>query len=70
MTITFVSLVLIQFFNAYNFRSERHSIVKKPFANRWLNARLPGNSEFSLSSSTFRLWKAPSGRTRFLSWTG
>ena len=37
MTMTFVSLVLIQFFKAYNFRSDRHSIFKKPFANKWLN---------------------------------
>ncbi len=37
MTMTFVSLVLIQFFNAYNFRSDHDSIMKKPFANRWLN---------------------------------
>ncbi|HSK88223.1 MAG TPA: cation-translocating P-type ATPase [Anaerolineales bacterium] len=37
MTMTFVSLVLIQFFNAYNFRSDRHSILNKPFANKWLN---------------------------------
>lgn len=37
MTMTFVSLVLIQFFKAYNFRSDRHSVFKKPFANKWLN---------------------------------
>jgi Ca2+-transporting ATPase len=37
MTLTFVSLVLIQFFKAYNFRSDRHSVLWKPFANRWLN---------------------------------
>jgi Ca2+-transporting ATPase len=37
MTITFVSLVLIQFFKAYNFRSDRHSVLHKPFANKWLN---------------------------------
>ena len=37
MTMTFVSLVLIQFFKAYNFRSDRHSVLKKPFANKWLN---------------------------------
>jgi Ca2+-transporting ATPase len=37
MAMTFVSLVLIQFFNAYNCRSDRHSILRKPFANRWLN---------------------------------
>lgn len=37
MTMTFVSLVLIQFFKAYNYRSDRQSIIKKPFANKWLN---------------------------------
>lgn len=37
MTMTFVSLVLIQFFKAYNFRSDRESVLRKPFANRWLN---------------------------------
>ncbi len=37
MTMTFVSLVLIQFFKAYNFRSDRHSVLSKPFANKWLN---------------------------------
>jgi Ca2+-transporting ATPase len=37
MTMTFVSLVLIQFFKAYNFRSDRHSVLKQPFANKWLN---------------------------------
>jgi len=37
MTMTFVSLVLIQFFKAYNFRSDRLSVLNKPFANKWLN---------------------------------
>jgi len=37
MTMAFVSLVLIQFFKAYNFRSDRHSVLREPFANRWLN---------------------------------
>ena len=37
MTVTFVSLVLIQFFKAYTFRSCRLSVVSSPFANRWLN---------------------------------
>jgi len=40
MTITFVSLVLIQFFKAYNFRSDRHSVLRRPFANFWLNAAI------------------------------
>ncbi len=37
MTMTFLSLVLIQFFKAYNFRSDRHSVLNRPFANKWLN---------------------------------
>ncbi len=34
---TFVALVLIQFFKAYNFRSDRLSVLNRPFANKWLN---------------------------------
>lgn len=37
MTMTFVSLVLIQFFKAYNFRSDRNSVLVETFANKWLN---------------------------------
>jgi Ca2+-transporting ATPase len=37
MTMTFVSLVIIQFFKAYSFRSDRLSVLNKPFANKWLN---------------------------------
>lgn len=37
MTMTFVALVLIQFFKSYNFRSDRHSMIRRPFSNRWLN---------------------------------
>ena len=37
MTMTFVSLVLIQFFKAFNFRSDRFSVLRRPFANHWLN---------------------------------
>ncbi|MFO7694035.1 MAG: cation-translocating P-type ATPase, partial [Vicinamibacterales bacterium] len=37
MTMTFVSLVVIQFFKAYNFRSDRQSALRRPFANMWLN---------------------------------
>jgi Ca2+-transporting ATPase len=40
MTMTFVSLVLVQFFKAYNFRSDRHSIFNRPFENKWLNAAI------------------------------
>ena len=34
---TFVCLVLIQFFNAYNCRSDWLSTCRRPFTNRWLN---------------------------------
>jgi Ca2+-transporting ATPase len=37
MTMVFVSLVLVQFVKAYSFRSDRHSVLRRPFANRWLN---------------------------------
>ena len=37
ITMTFVSLVLIQFFKAYNFRSDRISVLVRPFENKWLN---------------------------------
>jgi Ca2+-transporting ATPase len=37
VAMTFVSLVLIQFFKAYNYRSDRLSVLVRPFANRWLN---------------------------------
>jgi Ca2+-transporting ATPase len=37
MAMTFVSLVLIQFFKAYNYRSDHISVFRRPFANRWLN---------------------------------
>ena len=34
---TFVTLVLTEFLKAYNFRSDRHSVFHRPFANKWLN---------------------------------
>jgi P-type Ca2+ transporter type 2C len=37
MTMTFATLVLIEFLKAYSFRSDRNSILERPFANRWLN---------------------------------
>jgi Ca2+-transporting ATPase len=42
MTLTFLSLVLIQFFKAYNFRSDRHTVFNQPFANGWLNLAIVG----------------------------
>ncbi len=37
MAMIFVLLVMIEFFKAYNFRSDRVSALHRPFANRWLN---------------------------------
>jgi len=34
---TFATLVLIEFFKAYSFRSDRNSVLDAPFANTWLN---------------------------------
>jgi len=40
VAMTFISLVLIQFFKAYNYRSDRLSVFHRPFANKWLNAAI------------------------------
>jgi Ca2+-transporting ATPase len=40
MTMTFVSLVLIQFFKAYGYRSDHQSVLHRPFNNHWLNAAI------------------------------
>ena len=37
MTMTFATLVLIEFFKAFSYRSDRHSVLSRPFANKWLN---------------------------------
>ena len=37
MTMTFATLVLIEFFKAYSYRSDRHSVLDSIFANKWLN---------------------------------
>ncbi len=37
MSLTFISLVLIQFFKAYSYRSDVQSVFVRPFSNRWLN---------------------------------
>ncbi len=38
MTMTFVSLVLMQFFTAYGYRSDHQHVLHRALANRWLNA--------------------------------
>ncbi|MGE5215806.1 MAG: cation-translocating P-type ATPase [Chloroflexota bacterium] len=36
-TMVFAGLALIEFFKAYNYRSDRHSVLLRPFSNKWLN---------------------------------
>ncbi len=36
-TMLFASVVLFEFFKAFCFRSDRHSVFNRPFANKWLN---------------------------------
>jgi P-type Ca2+ transporter type 2C len=40
MAMIFVLLVVIEFFKAYNFRSDRVSALRRPFTNRWLNVAI------------------------------
>ncbi|TCD48427.1 cation-translocating P-type ATPase [Chlorobium sp. N1] len=44
MTMTFVSLVAIEFVKAYAFRSLSGSLLRRPFANRWLNLSVVSES--------------------------
>ncbi len=37
MTMTFVSLVLMEFFKAYGYRSDHQHVLHRPFVNKWLN---------------------------------
>ncbi len=37
MTMVFATLVLIEFFKAFSYRSDRHSVLSRPLANKWLN---------------------------------
>ena len=63
MAMTFVSLVLIQFFNAYNCRSDRLSIVRRPFANRWLNMAVAWELALLVASCTCRSSSERSARS-------
>ena len=61
MTMTFVSLVLIQFFKAYNFRSDRQSIFHRPFANKWLNLAILWELALLIVIVTFPPLREPFG---------
>jgi Ca2+-transporting ATPase len=40
MTMTFVSLALIEFFKAYGYRSDHQHVLHRPLMNHWLNAAI------------------------------
>ena len=61
MTMTFVSLVLIQFFKAYNFRSDRQSVFHRPFANKWLNLAILWELALLIVIVTFPPLREPFG---------
>jgi len=61
MTMTFVSLVTIQFFKAYSFRSERRSILVRPFENRWLNRAVLGELALLVVLLYVPAFRAPFG---------
>jgi Ca2+-transporting ATPase len=42
MTMVFAALVMIEFFKAYSFRSDRRSVLHLPLANYWLNVAVVG----------------------------
>ena len=68
MTMTFVSLVLIQFCKAYSFRSERHAVFQGTFENRWQWGRALGTRP----AWPYHLSADPPGPVRHRSrwWTG
>jgi P-type Ca2+ transporter type 2C len=63
MTMTFATLVLIEFFKAYSFRSDRRSVLERPFANRWLNLAIVWELALLILASTSRSCRVRSERT-------
>ncbi|HHE32014.1 MAG TPA: cation-translocating P-type ATPase [Chlorobaculum parvum] len=61
MTMTFVSLVLIQFFKAYNFRSEKEHVFTNIFSNRWLNLAIVWELTILLAILYVPIFAAPFG---------
>ena len=55
MTMTFLSLVLIELIEAYNYRSDHHSIFHRTFANKWLNLAIV----WEVALLVFILWFEP-----------
>jgi Ca2+-transporting ATPase len=68
ISMTFVSLVLIQFFKAYNYRSDRLSVFHRPFANHWLNAAIVWEL-LLLAAVIYVPWLQVPFGTFSLSWT-
>ncbi len=66
-TMAFVSLVLIQFLKAYNFRTGLLSMFHRPLANRWLNAAVAWEMLLLVVILYWPVMQAPFG-TLGLSW--
>jgi Ca2+-transporting ATPase len=67
MTVTFVSLVLIQFFKAYSFRSDHLHVLHKPLANKWLNLAIVWELGL-LFAVVYVPWLQSAFETASLSW--
>jgi Ca2+-transporting ATPase len=61
MALTFVALVLIQFFKAYGYRSDHLSVLRRPFANRWLNLAIAWEIAMLLVVMYLPVLQAPFG---------
>jgi Ca2+-transporting ATPase len=70
MAMTFVSLVMIQFFKAYNYRSDRYSVLRRPFANRWLNMAVAWEMVLLAVVIYVPFLQGPSARSRCRGRTG
>ncbi|MFO0905889.1 MAG: cation-translocating P-type ATPase [Pirellulales bacterium] len=62
MTLTFLTLVLIEFFKAYNFRSDRDCALIRPFENKWLNLAIAWEIVL-LAVVIYAPWFQPAFRT-------
>lgn len=65
MAMTFVCLVTIQFFKAYSFRSCLVPVLRRPFANRWLNLAVGWESVMLAAIIYMPLLQEPFGTFSF-----
>lgn len=70
MTLTFLCLIIIQLFKAYNFRSDQHPVFHNPFVNKWLNLAIVWELMLMLLIVYMTMLHHPFGtyRLRFNDW--